>query len=173
VAFSGRDRRKAVDTVLAAWRQLAPRGLGLTLLAGAGIPPELEPQLAELERHGQVRVMPYQPQERLVGLISGATALLYPTREEGFGLPVLEAMAAGVPVITGLAPVTLEVGGDAALKLDPDDPVGSASRHVERLLDAPDFAREVSQCGRQRASQFSWARAVESYIGVYRRVLAR
>jgi glycosyltransferase involved in cell wall biosynthesis len=173
VAFSGRDGRKGVEIVLAAWESVAERGLGLKVLAGAGMPPRFEPRLLELQRQGRIEVLPYQPRDRLVEIVGGALALLYPSRDEGFGLPVAEAMTAGVPVITGLAPVTLEIGGKAILGLDPDDPVSSATRQLERLLDDPAYASQVGEQSRQWAQRFSWTAAADRYAALYRQALSR
>lgn len=173
VAFSGRDPRKATEVSLEAWARVARRDVRLVLLAGAGIPSALEARVAELTASGQIEVLPYQPARRLVEIVGGALALLYPSRDEGFGLPVAEAMAAGVPVITGLAPVTLEIGGDAVLSLGADDPVGDAAAHIERLLDQPQLRRSLSVRGRERAGAFTWAEAVDSYRRLYERALGR
>jgi glycosyltransferase involved in cell wall biosynthesis len=173
VAFSGRDPRKGTEVALETWSRVAARGVRLVLLAGAGLPPGLRSELAEPLARGQVEVLPYQSVAALTEIVAGAVALLYPSSEEGFGLPVAEAMAAGVPVITGLTPVTLEIGGDAILALDPRDPAGYAVRHVERLLGDPELRAELAARGRERAAGFTWAAAAERYREMYEHVLAR
>ncbi|MGI8802551.1 MAG: glycosyltransferase [Solirubrobacteraceae bacterium] len=173
VAFSGRDPRKGTEISLDLWARVARRGVRLVLLAGAGLPHGMEARLADLAATGQVEVLPYQPAPRLVEIVSGALALLYPSRNEGFGLPVAEAMAAGVPVITGLAPVTLEIGGDAVLGLGADDPAGDGAAHVERLLVQPDLRLALAARGRERAARFTWADAIERYGELYARALRR
>jgi glycosyltransferase involved in cell wall biosynthesis len=173
VAFSARDPRKGTEIAVEASRHLASRGVKLVLLAGAGIPPRIADELARSQSAGRIEVLPYQAPDRLVDLVSGALAVLYPSRDEGFGLPVAEAMAAEVPVITGLAPVTLEIGGDAILALDARDPVRSAVRHVETLLDQPELRRSLGSRGRQRAAQFTWDSFLRGYRDLYHDVLAR
>jgi glycosyltransferase involved in cell wall biosynthesis len=173
VAFSGRDPRKGIAIAFEAWKQVAWRGVRLVVLAGAGIPPRLERELGRSQRGGRVDVLPYQPTGRLVEIVAGATALLYPSRNEGFGLPVAEAMAAGVPVITGLAPVTVEIGGDAILRLDPRDPVGSAVGHVERLLDQTELRQILAARGRHRAARLTWQDAIARYQEAYLQAIGR
>jgi glycosyltransferase involved in cell wall biosynthesis len=173
VAFSGRDPRKGIEIAFNAWKQVAWRGVRLVVLAGAGIPPRLEREIGHSQTGGRVEVLPYQPTERLVEIVASALALLYPSRDEGFGLPVAEAMAAGVPVITGLAPVTVEIGGDAILTLDPRDPVASAVRHVERLLNQTELRRILAERGRRRTAGLTWEAAVTQYQEMYLQALER
>jgi glycosyltransferase involved in cell wall biosynthesis len=173
IAFAGRDPRKGTEISLEAWRRVARRGVRFVLLAGAGIPAALEREVAALAADGQIDVLPYQPPSRLTELVAGALALLYPSRDEGFGLPVAEAMAAGVPVITGLAPVTHEIGGDAVLGIDPRDPVATAAKQVERLLDEPGLRSSLATRGRERAATFSWTETLESYRALYEVALAQ
>lgn len=173
VAFAGRDPRKGTDVVLRAWARVASLGVRLVLLAGAGIPRRLERSVGALAARGQIDVLPYLPAARVVEILRRALALLYPSCDEGFGLPVLEAMAAGVPVISGLAPVTLEIGGDAVMLLDAHDPVGAAAAHVERLLAQPGLRQSLAVGGRRRAAAFTWSAALDRYRGLYQRALAR
>jgi glycosyltransferase involved in cell wall biosynthesis len=173
VVFSGRDPRKGTEIAVDAWALVADRGVDLLLLSGAGVPPAVERRLAELRRRGVIEVLPYQPEEQLIEIVSGAIALLYPSQDEGFGLPVAEAMAAGVPVIAGLAPATREVGGDAILVIGSGNAVLDAASHLERLLAEPDIREAVAERGRKRAAAFSWEATVERYRDLYTRVLAR
>src|SRR5262249_28988124 len=124
LAFAGRDPRKGTELAVAGWRA-AGTPHQLWLLAGAGMPDGLEREIAGEVSSGRIVVLPYVEREALKTTLSGAAALVYPSRAEGFGLPVLEAMAVGVPVLTGLTPATLEVGGDAILRIDEANPVDS------------------------------------------------
>ncbi|MGO9972085.1 MAG: glycosyltransferase family 4 protein [Solirubrobacteraceae bacterium] len=171
IAFAGRDPRKGTEITLAAWESLAVPGLRLVLLSGGGVSPALLPRLDAASSEGLIELLGYQPIERLTELVAGALALIYPSRDEGFGLPVIEAMAAGVPVITGLAPVTLEVGGDAVLRLDRHDPVASAVAHLRALLDDPALRAAQADAGRRHAAQFTWERSAERHLRAYARVL--
>jgi glycosyltransferase involved in cell wall biosynthesis len=101
-----------------------------------------------------------------------ATAVVYPSRYEGFGLPALEAMRCGTPVITSTAEALREVVGDAGLLVDPDDVEGWASA-MRTLLENNDMAREMGERGLRRAERFSWDTCARETLGVYRSVMGR
>jgi glycosyltransferase involved in cell wall biosynthesis len=101
-------------------------------------------------------------------LYAGAVALLFPSFEEGFGFPVLEAMARGLPVIASNTSSIPEIAGDAALLFDPHDDHGMAEA-AARLLDDAAFAADLAARGRHRAAEFTWERAARQTWDVYRR----
>jgi glycosyltransferase involved in cell wall biosynthesis len=171
VGFAGRDERKATDVTLDAWSRVEGAGVGLKLLTGAGLPPGLQARVAALRAAGRIDVLPYLDEGELVREVAGALALLYPSRDEGFGLPVAEALAAGTPVITGLAPVTLEVGGDAVLRLDPRDPAASGAAHVLALLGDTGLRAELAARGRRRTDSMRWEAVVSAYRRRYEQIL--
>jgi glycosyltransferase involved in cell wall biosynthesis len=171
VAFSGRDPRKGVDLVLHALRAAGLPDWRLKVLAGAGLPDGFEDLAAADVASGRVEILDYVPRSELISTLQSARAVAYASRDEGFGLPVLDAMAAGVPVITGLAPVTREVAGDAALMIDPADPVPSMAAALRRLAREPVLAEGLAERGRARAAEFSWDRMAEQYVRLYRDVL--
>jgi len=112
----------------------------------------------------------YVPQDDLPALYAGADAFAFPSLYEGFGLPVIEAMACGAPVLTSNLSATAEVAGDAALLVDPAS--GDAIRDgLRRLLMDADLRAEYAQRGIERAARFSWRRAADETHGVYRRVV--
>jgi glycosyltransferase involved in cell wall biosynthesis len=105
-----------------------------------------------------VRILGYVDDTDLATLYSRATALVFPSFYEGFGLPLLEAMAAGCPVIVSDRGALPEVGGDCALYVDPDDPA-SIGAAIEQVVDDPASAAHRAQAGLERASGFTWDRA--------------
>lgn len=171
VAFSGRDPRKRVDLALDAVLALGPEAPRLKVLAAAGLPSGFEERAAEAIAGGRVELLGRLPRDELWSVLGGASALVYPSVAEGFGLPVLEAMAVGVPVITGLAPATTELGDGAVLTIDGADPVGSIAAALRRLSAEPGLADELARRGRRRAAEFSWTRAAERYAALYREVV--
>ncbi len=105
---------------------------------------------------------------RLAALRAGAAAVLVPSRKEGFGLPVLEAMAAGVPVLASDTPALREVGGDAATYLPPDDPGAWAAAISAAAAAGPAERAERARAGRGRAAAFTWERTAQGLIEAYR-----
>lgn len=105
-------------------------------------------------------------------LLSGAHAFLFPSLYEGFGMPPLEAMACGVPVLTANTSSLPEVVGDAALLVDPYD-VDSILFGMERLLDDEQLRRDLAEKGRARAALFTWEASAHTVMGVYRDLLEK
>jgi len=112
------------------------------------------------------------PQADLPALLSGAAVLAYPSFGEGFGLPVIEAMACGAPVVATTAPAVPEVADEAALLVDPDDIPGLADA-LCRVVTDPELARDLHARGLARASVFSWDYAVALALDAYRRALGQ
>ncbi len=102
----------------------------------------------------------------LVALYNGAAAFVYPSRYEGFGLPILEAMACGVPVVAADSSSLPEVGGDAALYFKPDAPEELAER-LQTLLADTDLRERLTAQGLARAAQFQWRATAEQTLRVY------
>jgi glycosyltransferase involved in cell wall biosynthesis len=107
----------------------------------------------------------------LEGLYNAAACFAFPSRREGFGLPVLEAMSSGAPVVCANASALPEVAGDAALYFDPDRPDELAAAIV-RVLQDPLLAETLSAAGQARAAAFSWNRVAEETLAVYEKALA-
>lgn len=108
-----------------------------------------------LDLKDRVRWLGYLPDEDIPALYAGALALVYPSKYEGFGFPLLEAMATGCPIISSRTTCLPEIAGDAALLLDPDDSEAWAEAMVE-LMDHPDRQQMLQRKGRSRVKAFSW-----------------
>jgi glycosyltransferase involved in cell wall biosynthesis len=144
-------------TLFAAFALLRARrpGLRLVLTGYEGTVPE------GVEARGRV------PADELVRLYRRAAALVFPSRYEGFGQPVLEAMACGCPVACSAIPALAEVAGGAARTFAPDDPEAIAEAVSDVLANAADYR----QRGLERASSFTWERAAGRYEDVYGELL--
>jgi len=152
---------KNIRRLIEAFASLAPRYPEIKLVL-AGKPHSSEtPQLQALVHHlgldTQVEWRPYVAAKDLAGLYQGALAFLYPSLWEGFGLPVLEAMACGTPVLTSYGSGTQEVAADAALLVDPWSSLAIQDGLIQ-LLEQPQLRSELRRRGLQRARSYGWAR---------------
>jgi glycosyltransferase involved in cell wall biosynthesis len=120
---------------------------------------------------GQIKFTGYLSDDELRALYSACDVFVYPSLYEGFGLPPLEAMACGAPVIASRIPSIMEVLGDAAQLVSPTDVEGLTDRAVRLLLN-DDERRELSARGLERAGQLSWTRTAELTRAVYEEALA-
>src|SRR5262249_40866535 len=111
----------------------------------------------------------FLPDAAVAPFLRHAEAFVYPTIGEGFGLPVLEAMACGTPVVTTTGSSLEEVVGDAAVLVTPDDPAGLTDG-IREALD-PVTARRLRVAGPERAHRFSWETAASEHIAAYKRAL--
>ena len=124
----------------------------------------------QLIRRGELKLLGYVADEIIPSLYAGAAAFCYPSRYEGFGLPVLEAMASGVPVITSNRTSLPEVVGNAGIMVDPDD-VDGMREHLRQLLEDRSYAEDMSCRGLVRAQTFSWDRCAQETFSVYQKVM--
>lgn len=170
---------------------LEPRkNLELAIRAYAGLPPafrerhplvtvgmkgwltsKLESVMQPLAASGELRPLGYTSDETLASLYAGALVLVYPSLYEGFGLPPLEAMASGTPVIVSNRSTLPEVVGDAAVILDAEDELGLRQALI-RLVEDPGFWNECASAGLKQAQGFSWSRCADQTLAIYRKVLA-
>lgn len=166
------DPRKNGDAAIRACARAAREGAarGLTLVIAGAPPsePHLQSALAEAARAGvRVILAGYVSDDELAVLFGGAVAFLYPSLYEGFGLPLLEAMQRGTPVIAGRASSIPEVVGDAGLLVDLGDP-DALPDAVARLWSDDALRARLSIRSRRRAATFSWERSVRETLDAYR-----
>jgi glycosyltransferase involved in cell wall biosynthesis len=146
---------------------------GLTLVMPSARNVFLERTEAMMKKHGvmeHVMLPGFVPDDELRVLYSQADAYVFPTLAEGFGLPPLEAMAAGAPVICSDIPVLREVCGDAALYFDPQD-TRSLITQVGNVVTDKELRDELIAKGRAREKQFSWKKMAEQTLSVYKQSL--
>ena len=123
----------------------------------------------ELGISEHVKFLGFVPRPDLVALYSGAVALVYPSLYEGFGLPVLEAMACGAPVVTSSASSLPDVAGEAAICTAPTD-VDALAEALSRLWSSGELRAELRRKGFARAKQFTWTKTAEMTLAVYERL---
>jgi glycosyltransferase involved in cell wall biosynthesis len=157
VLFSGTvEPRKNLRRVIEAFRSLDRSDVDLVLAGPQGWREDIETSLESLK--GRARRLGFVPRPDLDALYANAKAVVYPSLQEGFGLPVLEAMAQGAPVVTSAGTATEEVAGDAAVLVDPLD-VDAIAAALGRLLDDGNLAARLGAAGRERAAGFTWGRS--------------
>jgi alpha-1,3-rhamnosyl/mannosyltransferase len=159
------EPRKNLDRLLAAWSTLPGDLLSERELVVAG--PYgwgSDDTLARLRSNSKgVRYLGYVGEEHLPGLTAGALVTAYPSLYEGFGFPVVQAMAAGVPVLTSNTSCLPEVAGDGAIYVDPLS-TGEIAEALKLLLTSPSLRDRLGAAGRLRAARYSWDRCAEESI---------
>jgi alpha-1,3-rhamnosyl/mannosyltransferase len=168
------EPRKNLTTLFAAYAGLPANlrrrfPLVVAGMTGWGAEGLMRSARALIER-GELRFLGYVEDELIPPLYAGAAAFCYPSRYEGFGLPVLEAMASGVPVLTANRTSLPEVVGDAGLMVDPDD-VDNMRARLHELLEDRVYAQALGMRGLARAKTFSWERCARETYAVYEDVL--
>ena len=172
MAFLGTlEPRKNVPRLVEAFGRIAGDWPGDLLLAGVvGWGEEDLERAIAAAPPGRVRRLGYLEDHERRALLGGAELVAYPSIAEGFGLPVLEGMACGAPVLTSATSATEEVAGGAAELVDPLD-VGSIEAGMRRLLSDEDRREELRAAGPPRAARYTWEGAAASMVDVYRRAL--
>ena len=170
------EPRKNVPNLIHAWAQVFQHDdepPALVLAGGKGWDEEIEPALAEVPSHLTVIRPGYLPLEDLAGFLAGSEVLAYPSVAEGFGLPVLEAMACGAAVLTTRETSLPEVGGNAVEYCGTD--VDSIAAALRGLVDDPQRRAELGRAAQERAvsEQFTWRASARSHIEAYRAATAR
>jgi alpha-1,3-rhamnosyl/mannosyltransferase len=174
VLFTGTiEPRKNLLTLLEAYSRL-PRSLrqsvSLVLCGHRGwMSDTIHRRMQRAASEGWLKYLGYVAQEDLPGLMAGARLFVYPSYYEGFGLPVLEAMACAVPVVCSNAASLPEVAGDVPLYHHPDD-VPGLTEQLRKGLEDEDWRKRAAELGRSRSRSYSWTRTAEMTLQVYHRV---
>ena len=173
IAFLGMlEPRKNVPGLIRGWvkacegRELTP---ALVLAGGSGWDDTIDATMAEVPSHLRVLRPGYLRFTDLPGYLGGATIVAYPSHGEGFGLPVLEAMACGAPVLTTNRLSLPEVGGDAVAYTEPDPAAIAVA--LTALLEDPQRRAQLGEAGHLRSLEFTWAASAEAHMASYARAL--
>jgi glycosyltransferase involved in cell wall biosynthesis len=170
------ETRKNLVTLIRAFRLVRerrrfPHRLALVGSTGYGAH-AINSAIRENGVSDSVDLLGYLSRRELFGLYRSASLLVYPSVYEGFGLPLLEAMAHGTPVVCSNAASLPEVGGDAVVYFDPHN-IEDIAAAIERVLDSPSLRTELSVKGFERARLFTWEECARKHLEVYRMVLAQ
>ena len=167
------ETRKNIEVLLKAGAGLLAENL-LDVIVLAGMDGRgsdaVRRTVAELRIEGRVRFLGYVPQVAMHGLYSLARVFVMPSWYEGFGMPVLEAMACGTPVIASCVSSLPEVVGDGALLVSPDDTAG-LEQALRSLLTDSRLWSEMKEKGLNRVREFNWNKSAVKHLDVYRQVL--
>lgn len=171
------EPRKNIDSAIRAYialfREQSLGDLSLVLVGTRGW--DFDRIFDEIDGAGELReriiVTGFVPDDHLAPLYSGALAFVYPSYYEGFGLPPLEAMQCGTPVITSNTSSLPEVVGDAGIMVDPDD-TDALSQAILDLYRDSGLRQSLSKRGLARAERFSWSNCAKATMGAYRKALA-
>ncbi|MBI4259466.1 MAG: glycosyltransferase family 4 protein [Actinobacteria bacterium] len=166
------EPRKNLVALVRAYRRAAASGIPHALVLAGPLGWGYRPLLREIALAGPGEVVLTGPLEtsELDAMYRGASAFAYPSLYEGFGLPVLEAMARGVPTVTSSASSLPEVAGDAAIAVDPHR-VAEIAAAIQRVLGDEALAGRLAAAGRARAERYSWDETARLTLAVYDRVL--
>lgn len=164
------EPRKNLARALRAFSRIAPSHAALRFVMVGPLGWKYAEILREMERPelaGRVSRLGYVPEEDLPAFYSHATAFVYPSLYEGFGLPIVESMACGTPVLTSNGSSMAEIGEGAALLVDPLDEAAIASA-LDRLVADPALRDELRARGLLRAAEYSWERTGRETVAAYR-----
>lgn len=161
------QKRKNVLALVQAFEQVAP-GWKLVLAGSLGYgAQEIIEKIRHSPRRTDIELPGYVPRETLEELYRRAAIFAFPSLDEGFGIPVIEAMARGVPVLTSDGSALREIATGAALLVNPSD-AHSVTSNLRKLIEDESLRQELAARGLVRSAQFTWEKAVESTWSVYR-----
>jgi len=164
--------RKNVQRIIDAHKSLPQLRMEVPLIIAGRHGWMCDAEVAELQncQDGALRWLQYVPSEDLLPIFKHATALVWPSLNEGFGLPVLEAFAAGLPVVTSNTTSLPEVAGDAALLVHPEN-TGEIADAMRQMATDDALRSDLRARGQSRAKQFTWDRTARLTIDVYRKAI--
>lgn len=175
LALGTLEPRKNLEVAIAAFSRLPSKiqnQYPLVLVGMSGwLTESIERLIQPLRAKGLIKQLGFLPDHELPFIVAGAACMIYPSVYEGFGLPPLEAMSCGVPVITSNAASLPEVVGNSGIMLDPQDVV-AFTQAMEQLLNTPDMRLKVGEQGMQRSRSFSWERCATQTQDVYRQAVS-
>lgn len=168
---SNQSPKKNLETVLRSYRRLRAQYNVDLVVAGSGWESTCSGLVSDLGISERVHFEGYVPQERLVSLYDGADCFVYPSYHETFGLPNVEAMARGVPVVTSSCHAIPEIVGDAAVTVDNPGDAVAVRTAIEHVLDNQSLRRNLIERGRNRSADFRWDRHVQTVVETYESIL--
>jgi len=171
------QKRKNLLRLIEAFESVRGSGLHDWKLILAGSPDgygagEIQERIARSPDRTRIEVTGYVSADQLTSLYQRAAVFAFPSLDEGFGIPVLEAMAFGVPVLTSNRSALPEVAGDAALLVDPSR-TDEIAEGLRRLIQDEDLRADLAKRGRLRAAEFPWNRAAQQTYQVYKEVFGK
>lgn len=172
------EPRKSLTSLIQGWQRLtlmrpaALKDAALVIAGGVGYKGEEVLELLHTLHSPSIKYLGYIPHNHKVLLMKNATAFVFPTLYEGFGLPVLEAMQLGVPVISSDISSIPEVTGTAAKLVRPED-IEELARAMRDLLTKPSVAKKMAAAGKKHAKKFSWTKAARETLKTYRDAAGR
>ncbi|HET6674663.1 MAG TPA: glycosyltransferase family 1 protein [Nitrospiraceae bacterium] len=172
MSLAGADPTKNIAALVRAFAAVPERVrrlYDLVLVGDVSKRPDVRDAIERERIASQTRLVGVVSDEELIGWYQGASVFVFPSLYEGFGLPVLEAMACGIPVLCSNSSSLPEVAGDAAILVDPRN-IEQLASELTRTLDDASLRQELSERGRTRALTFSWDRTAAETVAVYERV---
>jgi len=162
------EPRKNLDTLLDAWRALQPNLREHFELVIAG-PQGWNSSSTMVRVREESTYLGYVPEANMPGMVAGAALFVYPSLYEGFGFPIVQAMAANVPVLCSGTSCLPEIAGDAAVYVDPLSPSEMAAR-LTRLLESAEERSRLAQLGRARAECYRWERCAKESLAFFHQI---
>jgi glycosyltransferase involved in cell wall biosynthesis len=176
--LAGHDARKNVSTLVEAFATVTRSDDDVALVIGGRLPQREDPLLFDprplvqaLDLEDDVRFIGWVDEPHKPALLRGAACAVFPSRYEGFGLPVLEALACGTPMITSNTSSLPELLGNAGFAIEPDDVRGLAGAILACLVDKP-LVAELRRRGPEQAARFSWSETARQTLAAYRQAVA-